>query len=82
MGKVRDARFDTLKGVLILTVVFGHFFTHDASHGVVSESLANFIYSFHMPLFVFVSGYFTNNQRVVRGGVGTPIRNIYSISVD
>ena len=69
MGNVRDARFDTLKGVLILTVVFGHFFTHDASHGVVSESLANLIYSFHMPLFVFVSGYFTNNMRVIHGGV-------------
>ncbi len=66
---MRDARFDTLKGVLILTVVFGHFFTHDDSHGIISESLANFIYSFHMPLFVFVSGYFTNNQRVLRSGV-------------
>lgn len=66
MGKVRDARFDTLKGFLILSVVFGHFFTHDASHGVVSEAIANFIYSFHMPLFVFVSGYFANNKNVFK----------------
>lgn len=69
MGKVRDNRIDTLKGFLILSVVFGHFFTHDASHGIVSETMANFIYSFHMPLFVFVSGYFSNNQKVIKGGV-------------
>lgn len=66
MGKVRDARFDTLKGFLILSVVFGHFFTHDASHGIVSQAIANFIYSFHMPLFVFVSGYFANNKNVFK----------------
>ena len=68
MGKVRDARFDTLKGFLILSVVFGHFFTHDAVHGASSLAMANLIYFFHMPLFVFVSGYFTNNQRIMRGG--------------
>lgn len=66
MGKIRDARFDTLKGFLILSVVFGHFFTHDASHGIVSQAIANFIYSFHMPLFVFVSGYFANNKNVFK----------------
>ena len=49
--------------------MFGHFFTHDDSHGVVSETMANFIYSFHMPLFVFVSGYFSNNHKVIRGVV-------------
>lgn len=69
MRKVRDVRFDTLKGFLILSVVFGHFFTHEATHGVVSQALANFIYSYHMPLFVFVSGYFADNQRFVKGGV-------------
>lgn len=69
MEKVRDARIDTLKGVLILSVVFGHFFTHDASDSLASEILSNFIYSFHMPLFVFVSGYFSNNRNVVKGGV-------------
>ena len=69
MGKVRDARIDTLKGILILAVVYGHFFTHDASRSVVSMLLANFIYSFHMPLFVFVSGFFSNNRHVMRGAM-------------
>ena len=69
MEKVRDARIDTLKGILILSVVFGHFFTHDSSDSLASEILSNFIYSFHMPLFVFVSGYFTNNRTVVKGSL-------------
>ena len=54
---------DALKGFLILSVVFGHFFTHDASHGLLSRTMANFIYSYHMPLFVFISGFFSGCQR-------------------
>lgn len=68
MGKIRDTKFDTLKGFLILSVVFGHFFTHDVVHSASSMAMANLIYFFHMPLFVFVSGYFTSNQKIVRGG--------------
>ena len=67
MEKIRDLRFDVLKGALILSVVFGHFFTHDVSHSFMSETMANIIYSFHMPLFVFISGYFTKKYSVVRG---------------
>lgn len=62
MSKVRDYRIDALKGFLILSVVFGHFFTHDASHGLLSRTMANFIYSYHMPLFVFISGFFSGSQ--------------------
>lgn len=67
MGKIRDGRFDTMKGFLILFVVFGHFFTHDSAHGLSSSVMANFIFFFHMPLFVFLSGYFTNNKNIIRG---------------
>ena len=81
MGKIRDTKFDTLKGFLILSVVFGHFFTHDVVHSASSMAMANLIYFFHMPLFVFVSGYFTSNQKIVQGG-GTYIGNIYCISAD
>ncbi|MBR1769461.1 MAG: acyltransferase family protein, partial [Bacteroidales bacterium] len=69
MTAQRDTRFDTLKGFLILSVVFGHFFLYDQTHSVVSESITNFFYTFHMPLFVFLSGYFTNDYNVVRGGL-------------
>lgn len=64
----RDLRFDTLKGFLILSVVFGHFFLYDATHEGLSEVMVNFFYSFHMPLFVFVSGFFTKTHGFMGGG--------------
>lgn len=69
MGKIRDIRFDVLKGALILSVVLGHFFTHNTTHDIISETLANVIYSFHMPLFVFVSGYFTKKSGIAQGNL-------------
>ena len=57
----RDARFDTLKGILILCVLFRHFYLRD-SEGVTSEAVAHFIHFFTMPLFVFMSGFFTRHE--------------------
>ena len=53
--KVRNASFDIMKGIAMLAVIIGHITTQ--CHG--------FIYSFHMPLFFIVSGYFfrSGNQR-------------------
>ena len=51
--------FDNLKGVLIALVVVGHFFNGALSAQIVPAwCLFDFIYSFHMPLFIFVSGMF------------------------
>ena len=61
MVKVRDVRFDTLKGILILCVLYRHFIQRDMSVDVVSISTANFVHLFTMPLFVFISGYFTRH---------------------
>jgi len=61
MGKVRDVRFDTLKGLLILCVLYRHFIIHDTSLDIASVSSANFVHLFTMPLFVFISGYFTRH---------------------
>lgn len=52
----RDARFDNLKGILIFLVVFGHLL--ELVGGPVSAWLYRLIYSFHMPAFVFCSGWF------------------------
>ena len=49
MSKKRDAEFDIAKGILILCVVIGH---------GGSDSIADFMYRFHMPLFFILSGYF------------------------
>lgn len=59
MTAVRDSRMDSVKGLLILLVVLGHFLTHNTHPTLVSKICADFIYSFHMPLFVFISGYFS-----------------------
>lgn len=56
--KQRDPRIDALKGVLILLVVLGHCIGHDSSFRLNMTSY-NYIYLFHMPMFVFMSGYFT-----------------------
>ena len=54
----RDSFFDVLKFFLIAFVVFGHVI--EVGEGTRFEiALYNLIYSFHMPLFVFVSGYFS-----------------------
>lgn len=45
----RDKRIDILKGAAILLVVIGHI--------NAPERLTDFIYSFHMPLFMFLSGF-------------------------
>ncbi len=59
--KQRDSRIDALKGVLILLVVLGHCIGHDTSFRV-NMTAYNYIYLFHMPLFVFMSGYFTRME--------------------
>lgn len=62
MEKVRDVRYDTLKGILILGVLYRHFIINNATTmTVVNEVVANFIHFFTMPLFVFISGYFTRH---------------------
>ncbi|MGI6221542.1 MAG: acyltransferase family protein [Coriobacteriales bacterium] len=48
---------DNLRGVLILLVVLGHFYLNGRAEAQVTGLLYSTIYLFHMPLFVFVSGF-------------------------
>lgn len=50
MQKKRIRYFDIAKGIGILSVIVGH--------TVVNKIALQFIYSFHMPLFFIISGYF------------------------
>lgn len=54
--KQRDSRLDTLKGVLIILVILGHLIGECGS-GVINGGVRTFIYTFHMPLFILISGY-------------------------
>ena len=58
--KIRDPYFDNLKFILILLVVLGHFFSINCWHPLLG-ALTNVIYSFHMPVFIFISGFFSKN---------------------
>ncbi len=56
MTKKRNLQLDVLKGIGILLVIIGHI----SSNGILNR----WIYSFHMPLFFFISGvvYYLSNQ--------------------
>ncbi len=55
---------DNLRGILIFLVVFSHFLLFYVDQGVTSvfvHALTYYIYSFHMPLFIFICGYFSKD---------------------
>lgn len=61
LEKHRSYYFDNLKLLLIILVVMGHIAEPlISSYNNIKEAYM-FIYSFHMPLFTFVSGYFSKN---------------------
>ncbi len=54
----RINKFDNLKGFAILLIVLGHLcYVND--HNNMVYALRNFVYLFHLPIFFFVSGYFS-----------------------
>ena len=55
--------WDTMKGILIILVVLGHFlwdFTTPEHPGI--QFFIVILYFFHMPAFVFISGYFSHSS--------------------
>lgn len=54
----RIYKWDNLKCFLIVMVVIGHFVNQYAPISNTMKSLSLFIYSFHMPLFIFLSDYY------------------------
>lgn len=59
----RIAYFDNVKFILILLVVIGHFAEEIMDTSELAFSLRTFIYTFHMPAFIFISGLFYNPKR-------------------
>jgi fucose 4-O-acetylase-like acetyltransferase len=65
----REPYFDNVKYILILLVVIGHFIEKVIFMNTSLKIVYDIIYSFHMPLFIFISGYFSkntlkNNQKI------------------
>jgi fucose 4-O-acetylase-like acetyltransferase len=58
----RDSYFDNAKFILIFLVVFGHFLRSFINDHVLFQSLYVTIYTFHMPAFIFIAGYFAKGS--------------------
>ncbi|MBO5016391.1 MAG: acyltransferase family protein [Bacteroidaceae bacterium] len=61
MGK-RDTSLDLIKYILVCLVVLGHMLECTFDANPVNEKVYSFIYSFHMPAFILLSGYFFKKQ--------------------
>jgi fucose 4-O-acetylase-like acetyltransferase len=61
----RDEKIDLIKGLLILLVILGHciYWNNSLCKIPVNNILVNIIYSFHMPLFILVSGYLFSKHK-------------------
>ena len=60
--KTRILKFDNLKVVLIFLVVLGHVIDPIAQYSLNLRRISLFIYSFHMPLFIMISGMFSRKH--------------------
>ena len=67
INKKTSIRFniiDNYKGILIFTVVFAHFLYNYSEwfRKSLSHKIVNYIYSFHMPSFIFCSGFLSKSE--------------------
>jgi fucose 4-O-acetylase-like acetyltransferase len=60
LTKVRDPWFDNAKMALVLLVVVGHSWTL-LPHDGLNDHLYDFLYAWHVPAFVFVTGYLSRS---------------------
>ena len=58
MHQKRISYWDNIKGLMIILVVFAHFLLSLPVRSSLLNNIIYFIYMFHIPVFVFVSGFF------------------------
>ncbi|MCF6411156.1 acyltransferase family protein [Pseudalkalibacillus salsuginis] len=61
MSKKRESYFDNAKFILIFLVVFGHFISPHKGDSEALYTVYNFIYTFHMPAFILIGGFFSKS---------------------
>lgn len=59
----RDAYFDNARLLLIFLVVFGHLIQPFTNDSLVGGTLYTWIYFFHMPAFIMISGFFARGHK-------------------
>ena len=65
----RNPVYDNAKLTLIFLVVLGHLIEPFIVKSRMLEGVFNFIYVFHMPAFIFISGYFAKAELTARTGL-------------
>ena len=65
----RNILLDMMRGWAIILVVLGH--------AGVPDIIRTFIYSFHMPLFFFISGFFCNDRKNAKMFLLSKIKSLY-----
>lgn len=61
--KKRSAYWDNIKGFLMLLTVFAHILYQLQGNSDTINKTVDIIYMFHMPAFVFISGFFGKSER-------------------
>lgn len=61
MDEKRIAKWDNLKFYLILLVAMGHITHYYLDYSELAKTIYLFIYSFHMPVFMFIAGLFSKH---------------------
>lgn len=64
ISKVRNYQIDSIRGFAILLVVIGHVIQKNYVD-FDNNTIFKYIYSFHMPLFMFISGYVMYGKNIV-----------------
>lgn len=61
----REYQYDNIKFFLIFLVVFGHLLEYIS--GSICNNIYRIIYTFHMPVFIFITGYFAkfNKKKII-----------------
>lgn len=65
----RDYLFDNYKALLIILVIIGHFIQPCYENNTLLYTTKYLIYAFHMPAFIFISGYFSRKPISVRKAI-------------
>lgn len=77
----RDYLYDNIKGLLIIVVVLCHLLgCAMAKNDTLVRAFVLFIYYFHMPLFIFISGYFSKNPDKCRENAFRSLFLVYIVA--
>lgn len=65
----RDYRFDNMKGIMIFLLLLCHFIEkmfYSWNDDIITKAIYYTVYLFHMPVFIFISGYYSKGVQTDR----------------